>query len=192
LSIFGIIIITIFAFVIYAALKIKNKTNRMLSIKNREIELQRYEISIKNDTLEKQKEEITAQKESLEDTNSELGKINVYLEKLSNRNVHTDLAIIVASGNGMVESINLGFFNMFGYSTHDFSDFFHSLSDWYSIEENEQLKHAIETKETINFEAIHKTKAELTVFAQTTIIPITDNLGNVIKILSIETEITKY
>ncbi len=192
LSIFGIIIITIFSFIIYSALRIKNKTNNILNLKNIEIERQRHEISLKNDVLEKQKEEIITQKESLEDTNAELGKINVYLEKLSNRNVHTDLAIIIATDKCKVESVNLGFFNMFGYSSAEFSDLFPSLKNWFDDEAAEQINVAIKTKDSVNIETIHKTKSELTVFVQTTIIPITNISGNIIKILVIETEITKF
>ncbi len=192
LSALVIIIITIFAFVIYAALQIKNKTNRMLNIKNKEIEIQRQEISLKNRILETQKNEIYTQKESLEETNTELEKINVYLEKLSNRNIHTDLAVLIANENGVVENVNLGFFNMFGYSSLEFPDFFNSIFEWFGNEDIDNINLAIKTKESVNFETIHKSKSNHTLFVQTTILPITDISGKLLKIIVIETEITKY
>jgi tetratricopeptide (TPR) repeat protein len=192
LSVFGILIIATFTIIIHSALTKRNKANRLLNSKNKEINLQRQEILLKNELLERQKQEIISQKESLEDTNAELGKINVYLEKLSNKNVHTELAVIIASDKGKVERTNLGFFNMFGYSELEFSGYIGSIENWFSNDEYELINSALKAKESINFETIHKTKAEVSVFVQSTIIPVTDSTGNIVKIIAIETEIAKF
>lgn len=144
------------------------------------------ELSSQYEAINNQKNEIQSQAQLLESTNTEL-------EKLSLVASGTDNAVTIMDINGNFEWINAGFTRMYGYTLqllrNEVADNIITASnnnDVKSIIEN-----IIETKQASSYQNLNKTRKGEDLWTQTTISPILDDSNEVVKLISIDTNITE-
>jgi PAS domain S-box-containing protein len=168
-----VILLVLFLAVVFLKGKQKQqKANRLLEIKNNEIN--------------QQKEEIQAQAEELE-------KINIELEKLSIVASETDNAVLIMDNNGKFEWINEGFTRLYGYNLIELKekigDNIKNTSSNLKIEE--LLNICLINKQSVIYESKVTAKNGDEIWAQTTITPIIDTIGNILKLIAIDSDISK-
>lgn len=164
---------------------------RINSIKQQQIELERLvkertkEIAQKNLILEEQKSEITQQAEKLELSNIELEKLSIVARE-------TDNAVIIMDGMGNYEWVNEGYTRMFGYTLEQLLEKHKNIIDEKSNEKITSLiKNCISKKQTTNYEFQTISKSDQKLWVQVTLTPIVDDNGNVIKLIAVDSDITK-
>ena len=167
-----ILLVLFLAVVFFRGKRKQQKVNQLLEIKNNEIN--------------QQKEEIQAQAEELE-------KVNVELEKLSIVASETDNAVVIMDKNGNFEWVNEGFTRLYGYNLEEtkerIGDSIQKSSSNSNIEQ--LLQFCINKKQSIIYESQTSAKKGNVIWAQTTITPITDHEGNVVKLIAIDSDISK-
>ncbi|MBI5219930.1 MAG: tetratricopeptide repeat protein [Bacteroidia bacterium] len=175
----GFVIIIVFSVLLYRQFNEKKKANEILKE-------QQEEILTKNEELQQQKEEIQAQAELLEETNKELEKLSVVASK-------TDNAVIIADQDGVIEWINDGFIRLFGYTLDEFkavkSDKLMEVSS--NLNFKEDLQKSIREQKSVMYTSHAYTKNGDEIWLQTTLTPIFDHAGALIKIIAIDSDITK-
>lgn len=168
----GFIIIAFFLILIFRQNKQIRKANRMLEQKNEEIM--------------QQKEEITSQRDQLE-------VINVELEKLSIVARETDNAVMIMDGKGNFEWVNAGFERLFGITLEQLkiekgNNFIETSS---SADAKDLFQACIDEKITVNYDTYTFNAQGEKIWTQTTLTPIIDADGNVIKLVAIDSNITQ-
>jgi len=136
------------------------------------------EISVKNIELENQKEEILVQSKEL--------------EKLSIVASETDNAIIITDKYGNFEWLNKGFTRLYGYN---FEEFVAKSNNLLKATSNNNLKDlfylCINNKKSVSYESFMITKTDEKIWAQSTITPILNIDNEIIKLIIIDTDISK-
>ncbi|MCK5171555.1 MAG: DUF4154 domain-containing protein [Bacteroidales bacterium] len=167
-----IILISGLVFFIFRGYKIKKETNKKLEEKNAAITKQ-------NVLIYQQKEEIQAQAE-------ELRKLSIVASE-------TDNAIIIMDANGSIEYINKGFTRLYGYTLDQLIE--EKGDNLISSSANPDIKDifdkCIRDKKSIIYESLTKCKSGEKIWAQTTITPILDEFDNIVKLIAIDSDITK-
>jgi len=159
-----------------------------LSLRNLRIQNVGLERLVQKRTAEisSQKEEIVMQSQELEHQNKELEKLSIIARE-------TDNAIVIVDPNGILEWINDGFTRMYGYHLNElkskYSDSFLSFSHTSNI--RELFDHCIKYKESQIYESLNISKSGQNIWAQTTITPIVDENNNVVKVIAIDSDISK-
>ncbi|OFX87401.1 MAG: hypothetical protein A2W99_07105 [Bacteroidetes bacterium GWF2_33_16] len=180
---------TIVAFIIYmilAALFIYSVVRISLGrLRSANTELERL-VQKRTSEINSQKEEILIQSQELEFQNQELEKLSIIARE-------TDNAIVIVDPNGKLEWINEGFTRMYGYYLNElkskYSDSFLGFSHTSNIKE--LFDHCIKFKESRIYESLNISKSGQNIWAQTTITPIVDDNNNVIKVIAIDSDISK-
>ncbi len=180
---------TILAFVIYLFLiifsiyqYIKYRTKRLNKEKNR------LEIGIKNavEEIEQQKEELKSQTEQLSETNAELEKLSFIVQKTKN-------AVVLIDEQGNFEWVNPGFTQMYGLTFEEFitkvSSNIKTSND--SLKVNKAINKCFDEKVPVSYEFLTVDAKGGKLWAKTTLTPILDKKGNIIKVIAIDTDITK-
>ncbi len=144
-----------------------------------------YEINQQKEELLSQAEELRAQREELEKANQELEKLSIVARE-------TDNAVVIMDGKGNFEWVNEGFTNLYNLTFSEFitkrgSNIFECTS---SPEIMEELNRCVREKVTVYYEFFYHTPNNKKVWAKTTITPIVDENGNVIKLVAIDSDIT--
>ncbi len=138
------------------------------------------------DALHKQKEEIEAQTVQLESVNTELEKLSIVASK-------TDNAVTIMDAEGNFEWINAGYTRLFGYTlqllTQELDENIKNISGNDKI--RNIVNNCIKNKETVFYENKSVTRSGKGVWVQTTLTPILDENEQVIKLVSIDTDISK-
>jgi|GEM_PF-681239 len=164
-----IIILTIF---IWRGSQIKKKIND--------------ELRVKNIAINKQKEEIFNQNLQTELLNKELEKLSIVAAK-------TDNAVTIMDMDANFEWVNVGFTRLYGYTlqllTHELDENLKKVSAHPEIESI--LERCIKNKKTEVYECVNKTRKGQEIWVQTSLTPILDSDGNVRKLITIETDISK-
>src|SRR3989339_743552 len=131
----------------------------------------------KNDVLQQQKEEIQLQAAEL--------------EKLSIVASETDNAVMIMDADGTFEWVNEGFTKMYGYTLEQLKLF--RGSSIFDSTGNKHLLELIESgevnKEPIIYESLCHTKSGEKIWAQTTITPVLDENGSIVKLVAIDSNI---
>lgn len=180
---------TIFAFIIYFILAvllifiIVRISIRRLRFVNTELERL---VEKRTNEINNQKEEILVQSQELEHQNQELEKLSIIARE-------TDNAIVIADINGNIEWINEGFTRMYGYSFSDLMKKNYKTMADFSLSANikEIIEFCLRTKESRNYESLNHSKSGQNIWSQTTITPITNEKGDVIKLIAIDSDISK-
>ncbi len=139
---------------------------------------------------------LTHEKQVLEQIVAERTKeillINKELEKLSIVASQTDNAIVIADKEGNFEWINNGFTRLYGYTLEEFKLKYTNLLEA-STNDNliELYNFCVTNKKSVIYESFLITKNEEKIWAQSTITPILDTNNQVIKLIIIDTDITK-
>ncbi|MBE9469402.1 MAG: PAS domain S-box protein [Bacteroidetes bacterium] len=180
---------TIMAFIIYIiliALIIYQYINlKTLHLKSEKQKLKKG-IKIAVEELEQQKEELKSQTEILVDTNKELEKLSLVVQKTEN-------AISIIDSDGNFEWVNPGFTRMYGMN---FKEFISKISpNIKTVEKGEKVTTVVEKcfneKVSVSYEFKTIDSKGDRLWAKTTLTPILNNNGNIIKVVAIDTDITK-
>ena len=184
--IIGFFIILIFSILLYWLFKQKKKANIILSIQKREIEEKNINLEFANAEILQQKEEILAQSELLEASNKELEKLSIAVSE-------TDNSIIIADNEGNIEWVNSGFTRLLGYNLSEFKEIYGNnikeVSSYNKIVT--VIDDCVNSKQSANYISLNKTKNGNFIWVQTTITPILDTNNDVVKLIAIDSDITK-
>lgn len=151
-------------------------------------EKERLENAIKQAvaTVEQQKEELEQQKDQLEATNQELNKLSLVARQ-------TDNAVVIMNAKGDYEWINEGFTRMYGYSFDELKNETtrNKIGRNASLKINDLVNIWFGDKQPITYESLNRHKDGYDIWVQTTLTPILDQNGEVTKLISIDTDISK-
>ncbi|MFN8255151.1 MAG: YfiR/HmsC family protein [Bacteroidales bacterium] len=176
LAIIGFIILTlaiiVLLFFIWRGSQIKKRINT--------------ELRQKNEAINKQKEEISSQHIQTELLNKELEKLSIVAARTEN-------AVTIMDKDGNFEWVNVGFTRMYGYTlqllTHELDENIRKVSANPDIDKI--LERCIRNKKSEIYECLNKTRNGQEIWVQTSLTPILDAEGNVSKLITIETDISK-
>ena len=145
-----------------------------------------------NNQLSEQYVAINAQKDEIQNQSKQLEMANTELEKLSIVASETDNAVSIMDVRGNFEWVNAGFTRMYGYTLQLLRNELHdNIIGASGNEEVERvINQIINTKQTGSYQNLNKTRAGNEIWAQTTITPILNENNEVIKLISIDTDIT--
>jgi PAS domain S-box-containing protein len=138
-----------------------------------------------NKLLRKQKAEINSQAEMLENANKELKNLSIVASETTN-------AIMIMDPEGEIEWINEGFIRIYGYNLIELKEKFgNNIKEACSNEDiRKLLKEWIGKKKSIQYESFNHTKSGERIYAQTTITPVLNAEQEIIKLVSIDSDIT--
>ncbi len=146
-----------------------------------------------NVLLEERQEEIQQQSEELQTQAEHLLSINKELEKLSLVASKTDNVIVIMDMDGNFEWVNTGFEKRYGMKLEDFirknGKNLRQTSSYNEI--NHVLDEVIQTKKPSIYEAKAMDVNNVTIWSQTTISPVLDEKGELVRIIAIDSNITK-
>ena len=165
---------------IFGVVRISIRRLRIINVElERLVEKRTYEIN-------QQKEEILTQSEELTTKNEELEKLSIVASE-------TDNAIAIADENGNLEWVNAGFTRLYGYSFEDLNQLNYNTLVDFSISKNikDAIDYCLQTKQSKIYESLNNSKSGKNIWAHTTITPILDENENVIKLIAIDSDITK-
>jgi PAS domain S-box-containing protein len=181
LSIFTITILLAIGmiFFIYKSFQNKKRANRILEEKNAAIE-------IKNKEIDQQREEMRSQAELLANTNKELEKLSIVASE-------TDNSIVIMDAKGNIEWMNPAYTRITGFTMEElFKEIGSTLVEVSSHPGIEDLyKLCIEKKETITYETSFVQKNDEVIWLQTTLTPILNSNGEIVKMVAIDSNITE-
>ncbi len=140
----------------------------------------------KNAKINHQKREIEEQAQQLEIKNRELEKLYIAAQK-------TDNAIVITDANGEIEWVNEGFTHMYGYSLPEFIEEkgFNLMAASTNPDIYEIIHEIVKTKKTISYNSRGDSKSNQSMWMRTTVTPITDENGDIYKLVAIDSDITK-
>lgn len=145
-----------------------------------------------NKQLSEQYVAINAQKDEIQSQSKQLELANTELEKLSLVASETDNAVTIMDVKGNFEWVNAGFTRMYGYTLqllkNELDDNIIGASG--NEEVQRVINEIIETKQTGSYQNLNKARNGEEIWAQTTITPILDENNEVVKLISIDTDIT--
>ncbi len=140
----------------------------------------------KNKAINKQKLEIQEQAKELTYKNYELEKLSIVARE-------TDNAILLINPQGIIEWVNEGFTRLYNFTLEEL-EHERGLSlveqSLYS-EIDEILKSCVENKQTQIYETCTLSRYGKEIWAQTTITPILNEKGEVIKLIAIDSDISR-
>ena len=138
-----------------------------------------------NETMQ-QKEEILVQTEKLKITNLELEKLSIVASETTN-------AVKILDAEGNIEWINKGFERLYVYSFDDLEkEFDLKIQNLYSdINLQSILNECVDKKKHCQLNFKTKSKDEKTIWIQSSFTPIVNEKGQVLKIISIDTNISQ-
>lgn len=146
-----------------------------------------------NQLLWSQKSEIESKRKMLEDANTKLEEVNMKLEKLSIVASETDNGVVIMDHDGNFEWVNEGFTRLYGFTLESLIEtrgrniISASANPNVRIAVMSCLKQKISVRYETNFPTVQGKK----IWAQTTLTPIMDNTGEIVKLVAIDTDITK-
>ncbi|OFX28300.1 MAG: hypothetical protein A2X08_00555 [Bacteroidetes bacterium GWA2_32_17] len=182
-----ILYILFFIGFIWLLLKLNSKRHELAKKKLEQIVKERtIEIMEQNEQILQQKEELLIQTEMLE-------SINLELEKLSLVARETDNAILIADAKGTIEWINQGFTRLYGYTLEEFKK--ERGTNFIGVSSNSNIREFYEklliNKKSVIYETPFETKQKTVIWSQTTLTPIFNEDGEIIRIIAIDSDITK-
>jgi PAS domain S-box-containing protein len=146
-----------------------------------------------NTLLEERQEEIQQQAEELHTQSEFLIQVNQELEKLSLVASHTDNVIIIMDAEANIEWGNHRFEEFYGMSMDEFrKNYTPNLRKVSANPDiNSILDSVIQTRKAASYEALARDHDGSETWMQTTISPVLDERGNIIKLIAIDSNITK-
>ena len=159
-------------------LKVKTRTKNLYEV-NTQLEENQVELEVKQ-------EEIKSQRDAIELQNIELKKLTIVARE-------TDNAIAITDSNGFIEWINEGFTRLYGYTKSELElAGIKNLMD-FSINKdiNKIVDYCNQTQKSKIYENLTKIKNGNQTWTQTTITPIIGENGDTIKLIVIDSDISK-
>ncbi|MBU0489195.1 MAG: SpoIIE family protein phosphatase [Bacteroidetes bacterium] len=168
----------------------------MLKFRERNLRRAKYRLEdiVANRTLLLRREKmiVEKQKEEMEIQAGEMEKKNIELEKLSIVARETDNGILVAGSNGEIEWVNEGFTRLYGYTLEEYKSLVgDTLIETSSNPEIQVVvNEAMVTGKTVAYDCpVINIKGDQ-IWVQTTLTPILDDKGNLLKLIAIDSDIT--
>ncbi|MBN2662080.1 MAG: DUF4154 domain-containing protein [Bacteroidales bacterium] len=177
----GIIAVTVIFVVIFLFLSIiiwrSYKQNQKIN----------KELKNKNFEIEKQKDELQNQAIQLEEFNHELAKLSLVASK-------TDNSVVIMDNNGVFEWVNSGFTRIYGYTLQLLRN--EKGDNLIDISNDKQQKQKLlsdcqKTKKTVIYQSQNTTRSGENIWVQTALTPVIDENDDVVKLIAIESDITK-
>jgi PAS domain S-box-containing protein len=144
-------------------------------------------------SLVEMRDKLRESKEKIELQSKKLIKSNQELEKLSVVARETDNAVIIMDAKGNIEWVNEGLVRLYGYSFEEFR--IYRGNNILDISSNpvidDLLEECIKTKKSVHYISENFTKSGKLMWAQTTMTPVLDEKGNIVKLVTIDSDITK-
>ena len=136
--------------------------------------------------------ELTESLEELKTTTEIIEEKNIELEKLSIVASKTDNAILIMDREGNIEWLNEGFANLYEYTLNElYAQKGRSIFDVSSSDKiHANYNKSIDTKKSVHYEVLVTTKSGRKLWTQTTLTPILDKNNEVIKLVSIDSDIS--
>ena len=146
-----------------------------------------------NVLLEERQEEIQQQSEELIAQSENLMKTNEELEKLSLVASRTDNVIVIMDDQGNFEWVNEGFVKRYGQSLEEFVDKKgRNLLENSFYSDIEKIFNEIkENKKASSYTAQTKIKNGEVIWSRTTISPVINEKGNIVRLIAIDSDITE-
>ncbi len=145
------------------------------------------ELKQKNFEIEQQKEELSKQAVQLEEFNKELSKLSLVASK-------TDNSVVIMEKDSTFEWVNPGFTRIYGYTLQLLkNEKGESLIEISEDKEDKRklIDNCIQNKKTVVYQSKNKTRKGDVIWVQTAVTPVLDENDEVIKLIAIESEITK-
>ncbi len=146
-----------------------------------------------NKILRKQNDQIKAYNAEIKQKTDYLTEVNSKLEKLNIAASQTDNAIIIANPNGDIEWINEGYTRLYGYTWEEFltkkGKNYLETSSYPNIKE--VLQRTLSEKKAQMYETEFTAKNGKTIHIHTTVTPILNEKNEVIRLIAIDSDITK-
>ncbi len=136
--------------------------------------------------IRRKNEQIMRQAQELERKNFELAKLSIVAE-------HTDNGVLIADRTGVIEWMNAGFERMLGMSFEEFKQYFGDNIIFTDLEPEvlEQIERSLRNKESAEFTVKITTPKGKLLWLRSTLTPMYDEEGNLLKIFSINADITE-
>lgn len=174
ISVIFIIVFLILSIVIWRALTQNRRITRQLKSKNKEIEIQ--------------KDELSQQALQLEDFNKELQKLSLVASK-------TDNSVIIMDKKANFEWVNPGFTRLYGFTLQLLLQEKGTNLLEASVENTDEkrnlLQNSIKEKKTVVYQSKNTTRKKDVIWVQTALTPVLDENDEVVKLIAIESDITK-
>jgi len=172
ISIVFIVVFLILSIMIWRALAKNRRITRQLKSQNKEIE--------------QQKDELSKQAIQLEDFNKELQKLSLVASQ-------TDNSVIIMDKDSNFEWVNPGFTRLYGFTLQLLlQERGGNLLEASDLDNKEKLlKKCIEDKKTVIYQAKNSTRRGEEIWVQTALTPVLDEKDEVVKLIAIESDITK-
>ncbi len=170
ITVIFVLIFFVLSIIIWRSLRQNKKITRQLQEKNNEIEQQK-------DALKKQAVQ-------LEEFNKELSKLSLVASK-------TDNSVIIMDKDGNFEWVNSGFTRIYGYTLQLLINERGKNLTELNQERISLIKECVEKKKTVIYQAKNKTRTGKEIWVQTALTPVLDENDEVIKLIAIESDITK-
>ncbi|MCB8995304.1 MAG: PAS domain-containing protein [Bacteroidales bacterium] len=146
-----------------------------------------------NTLLEERQEEIQQQSEELLSQAEFLTQANTELEKLSIVASHTENVIIIMDAEANIEYRNLGFQKHYNIGNNNLTN--DKVVNLREISSNANIDAILEevktTKKAVSYEGKAKDKDGNTIWAQTTISPVLNDKNEIVKLIAIDSDISK-
>jgi PAS domain S-box-containing protein len=156
------------------------------TVQTEHLKLINRDLEEKHAKINHQKREIEEQARQLENKNKDLEKLYITAQK-------TDNAIVIADVSGEIEWVNEGFTRMYGYSLPEFIEqkglTLIQASTYPLIEET--IENILKTKKSASYNTRGSNKQNNVIWMRTTITPIIDDHGEIYKLVTIDSDITK-
>lgn len=171
-AVFVLLIILLFSFLLFKQFKKLKRSNNLLWI---------------------QKSEIENKRKLVETANAKLEEVNKKLEKLSIVASETDNGVAIMDQEGNFEWVNEGFTRLYGFTLESLIET--RGKNIISASANPNVKIAVmsclKQKSSVRYETNFPTVHGKKIWSQTTLTPIIDNTGTIIKMVAIDSDITK-
>lgn len=161
---------------------ITDRFRRMKDVVNQELE---KVVQLKTEEIKSQNEEIKQQSEHLQSVNHELELLSIVVSEADN-------GVTIFSPEGIIEWQNKGFHKLYGYSYED--KLLLKSANAFELSDNEKFtfffRKAVKLKKSITYKTNTINRKGVNIWVQTTLTPITDNEGKIIKFIAFDTNIT--
>lgn len=129
----------------------------------------------------------------LKASNEALSRVNQELEILSMAASETDNAISIHAPDGRIEWVNQGFTRLFGWTREELVERFgpNLRSQSFCQHIDAYVDTCLREKRSVVYEVLNETKSGDQVWTQTTMTPILNEAGEVQKLVTVETDITR-
>lgn len=184
----GVLLILLLIFFIRTSVLKKQKweLEKQVLFRTYEINKQKNKIVKINEELEQRHEEILAQAEMLSNHNEQLSKLSLVASNTSN-------SIMIMNNKAEIEWVNESFTTIYGLTINDLEEKFRRNMIEISVIENisELVERCVKLGQVINYESFINRPDSSKIWVQTTLSPIFNGFGDVIKIIAIESDISE-